>query len=411
MTKVAILFDNFGPYHWVRLEAASKQCELLGIELAGRSWEYAWESSEKQRAETKEQECGSLQVKSLFEGTSEGLSIVEFRKRLGVVLSDFRPGVVVVPGWATKAALVSLRWSLENQVPAVLLSDSQAIDERRVWWKESVKSAIVRCFSSALVAGQQHVAYAAQLGMPKDRVFLGYDAVDNGYFAAGAAKSREQRAENRNKYQLPEHYFLASARFVEKKNLLRLLQAYAQYRAKCQVPSAKCEPWGLVLLGDGELRGKLRAKSEELGVSKWVQMPGFKQYPDLPAHYGLAGAFIHASTTEQWGLVVNEAMACGLPVLVSNRCGCAPDLVQNGVNGFTFDPYDVEQLAQLMLRLAETPKHRLTEMADASRAIISEWGPDRFASGLKQAVECALRVGPIRPTLMQKLILKALLSR
>jgi 1,2-diacylglycerol 3-alpha-glucosyltransferase len=59
---------------------------------------------------------------------------------------------------------------------------------------------------------------------------------------------------------------------------------------------------------------------------------------------GLASAFIQASTTEQWGLVVNEAMASGLPVLVSERCGCAPDLVKNGVNGYTFDPYDIKEI-------------------------------------------------------------------
>ena len=81
-------------------------------------------------------------------------------------------------------------------------------------------------------------------------------------------------------------------------------------------------------------------------------MPGFKQYDELPIYYGLAGAFIHASTTEQWGLVVNEAMAAGLPVIVSERCGCAPDLVENGRNGFTFDPYDVDALTHLMLKMA-----------------------------------------------------------
>jgi glycosyltransferase involved in cell wall biosynthesis len=142
-----------------------------------------------------------------------------------------------------------------------------------------------------------------------------------------------------------------------------------------------------------------------------VFFPGFRQIEELPRFYAHAGAFVHASTTEQWGLVVNEAMACGLPVIVSNRCGCAADLVQEGVNGYTFDPYNVEQLAQLMHRLTEAPKHRLSEMGDASRAIIADWGPERFASGLKQAVECALEVGPQRASLLQRMILKVLLWR
>jgi glycosyltransferase involved in cell wall biosynthesis len=141
-----------------------------------------------------------------------------------------------------------------------------------------------------------------------------------------------------------------------------------------------------------------------------VLLPGFKQYPDLPAYYGLAGAFIHASTTEQWGLVVNEAMASGLPVLVSNRCGCTSDLVQEGVNGFTFDPYDVQQLAQLMLGLS-TLNSQLSTMAAASRRIIADWGPGRFASGLQEAVEMALRVTPPRATGFDRLLVKALLLR
>jgi glycosyltransferase involved in cell wall biosynthesis len=139
-------------------------------------------------------------------------------------------------------------------------------------------------------------------------------------------------------------------------------------------------------------------------------MTGFKQYPDLPAYYGLASAFIHASTTEQWGLVVNEAMASGLPVLVSNRCGCAPDLVQERVNGFTFDPLDVEQLARLMVQLSSGLVD-LRRMGDASRKIITDWGPERFASGLRQAAEMAHSAPQPQFGLSQRLLLNLLILR
>src|SRR5207244_4064698 len=102
------------------------------------------------------------------------------------------------------------------------------------------------------------------------------------------------------------------------KNLPRLLEAFAGYRRL-----AGDAAWELVLLGDGPLRPELVALLKDLELDGHVLLPGFKQYDELPAYYGLAGAFIHASTTEQWGLVVNEAMASGLPVLVSDRCGCA----------------------------------------------------------------------------------------
>jgi glycosyltransferase involved in cell wall biosynthesis len=287
------------------------------------------------------------------------------------------------------------------------MSESQASDEPRRAWREAVKRRIAGLSSAGLVGGETHVEYLAALGMPRDRVFLGYDAVDNGYFATKVAEIRKQRSESRKQFALPDNYFLASARFIEKKNLPRLMQAYALYRQKAESRNQKAEIWDLVLLGDGPLRDSLCALRSALGVGDSIHLPGFKQYPDLPAYYGLAEAFIHSSTTEQWGLVVNEAMASGLAVLVSNRCGCASDLVQEGVNGFTFDPCNMEQLADLMLRISAF-NFPLSAFGDASREIISDWGPDRFASGLKAAAAKAIEVGPKRASLVSTAFLGAL---
>jgi glycosyltransferase involved in cell wall biosynthesis len=108
------------------------------------------------------------------------------------------------------------------------------------------------------------------------------------------------------------------------------------------------------------------------------------------------------------GLVVNEATANGLPVLVSNRCGCAMDLVKDGVNGFTFDPYNVEEMAQAMFQLSACQPSRLSEMGDASRKIISNWGPERFTQRLKAAAECAPNVGPKMVSLLDRVLLAAM---
>jgi glycosyltransferase involved in cell wall biosynthesis len=146
-------------------------------------------------------------------------------------------------------------------------------------------------------------------------------------------------------------------------------------------------------------------------LQRCVLLPGFKQYPELPAYYGLASAFVHASTTEQWGLVVNEAMASGLPVLVSNRCGCATDLVQEGVNGFTFDPYSVEAIAHAMQRVWQMEDGELKKMGAQSARIITNWGPERFATGLEAAARKAIEVGPRRMNWRQRLVLPALINR
>ena len=121
-----------------------------------------------------------------------------------------------------------------------------------------------------------------------------------------------------------------------------------------------------------------------------MRLPGFKPYDQLPIYYALAKAFVHASTTEQWGLVVNEAIASGLPVIVSERCGCAPELVQD--NGFTFDPTDEHELAVRLLEMALLSDDDRERLIGASRAIAARLEPDHFGEGLEKAAMVAIKV-------------------
>jgi glycosyltransferase involved in cell wall biosynthesis len=425
MSRVAGILVNIVPYHHARWEAfaqtAGMACEV--VEMTQRDAFRVLEFSAGAR----------YRRRTLFPNdTQEAIPGKTLNRAMAAALDEFRPEVVCISGYAYRASLAALQWAVRRRVPVVVLSESNEFDEQRSAPKEFIKRRMVGLCAAGLAGGTPQADYLVRLGLPAGRVFAGYDVVDNRYFEDKVAEIRNPKSEIRNKYGLPEHYFLACCRFGEKKNLERLLQAYARYRENAEklksemlkgensgegaAPISDLRPltsdiWSLVLLGDGPLKADLCRLISDLSVQDSVLLPGAKPYSELPAYYGLASAFIHASTTEQWGLVVNEAMASGLPVLVSNRCGCAQDLVQDGVNGFSFDPYSVDELAQLMLRLTETPKHRLSEMGDASRTIISEWGPERFASGLKAAVDKALEVGPVKPTLLQRTILKALLAR
>jgi glycosyltransferase involved in cell wall biosynthesis len=328
---------------------------------------------------------------TLFKNDSEPVGSLV--RGLSAVLDRCRPSVVAIPGWADAVAFGALRWCRVNGVPAVVMSESNEWDEPRQVLKEWIKRRIVKMCSAGLVGGRSHVEYLARLGMPRQNIFQGYDTVDNDYFASAAASARSKHQEFREKSNLPEHYFLASARFVEKKNLLRLLEAYARYRkvvADSGSGIRNSDLWDLVLLGDGPLRSSILDLRSSLGLDACIHLPGFKQYGELPAYYALSGAFIHASTTEQWGLVVNEAMASGLPVLVSNRCGCVQDLVQEGINGFAFNPNDVGQLAGLMGKVS-AQDFPLEEYGIASARIISRWRPDEFAAGLKNAITVAIQ--------------------
>ena len=259
------------------------------------------------------------------------------------------------------------------------MSDSKYDDAPRVWWKEWLKSWIVRRFGAALVGGAPQADYLVRLGMPRERVFMGYDVVDNDRFRQEANAARRNAAELGARQGLPESYFLFVGRFDPVKNLSRLMDAYAAYKRLAE------KPWDLVLCGSGEEEPAIRSQIESLGLES-VRFMGFRQIDELPFFYGLASAFVAPSTKDTWNLTVNEAMASGLPVLVSRACGCAQDLVKDGVNGFTFDPYDVEGLANLMERMS-SGQVDLAAMGRASREIISHWSPQLFAENLVRAAE------------------------
>jgi len=290
------------------------------------------------------------------------------------------------------------------------MSDSQEIDFERTTLREWVKRRFVSNCGGAIVGGTPHREYLVKLGMDPSRIRLGYDVVDNEHFRRGAVQAREHVAVLRKQMGLPAHYFLTVTRFIEKKNLPRLLQAFAMFLAATARDRTDAEPWYLVVLGDGELRPLLEKQVNSLGLSDRVLMPGFKQYPELPTWYALAEAFVLASTTEQRGLVVNEAMASGLPVLVSNRCGCAVDLVRSGANGHTFDPHDVACLAGLMAQIAEDPV-QLRTMGKASAALIDAWSPAVFADNLFGLTKELTALPVRRPTLMDRAVLNLMLAR
>lgn len=395
--RLAILFHRLGPYHHARLAAVAQHCVLTAIEFSSVDHTYAWDQVKA---------LSGFQQVTLFEdGDADTKSLAELAQEMIAALTATHPDIVAIPGWSTPGALTALSWCNQHRIPSIIMSDSTAHDEVRRGWKEAVKSRVIHLYSAGLVGGKPHVDYLSALGMPRQRIFTSYDVVDNSHFSLGADQARQDADNVRTRLALPTRFFLASNRFIEKKNLPRLLDAYARYRHQ-----AGESAWTLVLLGDGPLKPKLQDLIRQQNLSPWVLMPGFKQYDELPAYYGLAGAYIQASTTEQWGLVVNEAMAAGLPVLVSNRCGCAPDLVEEGHNGYTFDPYDVAALAGLMRKISADDCDRAA-MGQASRDIIARWTPQTFAENLCKAAEAAMNAPRPQANLLDKALLWALMRR
>jgi glycosyltransferase involved in cell wall biosynthesis len=389
---VAVVFHHIGPYHHARLNAAAHRLSVTGIEWSAKGYE-PWGAADAR---------ARYEKISLFpEATHQHPGKAQLRRAFWSALEQAKPDVVAVNGWNNFGSLVAANCCLHRGTPMVVMSESARQDAPRQWWKEMFKRRIVNVYSAALVGGQRHVEYLAELGMSRERIFTGYDVVDNCYFRQKAEEVRNQNSEVRLKYGLPENYFLASARFMPKKNLPTLIGAYAKYRHKSEVRGQRSEvrgnePWHLVLLGDGPLRADLCRLISDLRFEAHVRLPGFKEYDELPIYYALAKAFVHASTTEQWGLVVNEAIASGLPVIVSEQCGCVPELVQG--NGFTFDPFNEDELAARLFEMASLSDEERGRLGDVSYRISLNFAPERFGHGLEQAAEVALsepRTAPV----------------
>jgi glycosyltransferase involved in cell wall biosynthesis len=374
--RLAVLFNRLGPYHHDRLRVAAQQGEVTAVEFSGVDKVYAWSDVNQP---------GGYERRTLFpDGHIDSFGTALVRRHMAYVLSQTQPAVVAIPGWASRGALTALTWCRQTNTPAVVMSDSWAAGRPPQRYRQMVKRRIISLFSSGLVAGEPHRSYLQSLGLPSDRIFTGYDAVDNTHFARGAHAARRLQRMLREKLQLPRRYFLVVCRFTVEKNLTRLLAAYAGYRSQ-----ADHDPWHLLVVGDGALKPQLVRLTDELALHRWVHFPGFVRHDALPAYYGLADAFILPSVSETWGLVVNEAMAAGLPVLVSKRCGCAEDLVQQGRNGFCFDPLDIRHMRDSMLRVASARCDRRA-MARYGRRIVARWSLDAFSQGLWQAAQVAV---------------------
>lgn len=383
----AVLFINIGFYHAARLRATFETFnehgwQLTAMQLTNDALEHPWGDAEA---------IITFPVVTLLPSGYEPKG----KSRLPDVpggeierhLSELKPDVVFLPGWSFALSVTALRWCRRNNVPAVVMSESKRDDEMRTWWKESLKSLLyVRKFSAALVGGNVHADYIASLGVPRERIFTGYDAVDNEHFIYAADMAQKDVQAARKRYpSIPQRpYFLVVTRLIHRKNVARLLKAYVLYRN-----NVAGMPWDLVICGQGEQKAQLEESVHLGGLDEFVHFPGFVSYHDVGFWYGLAGAFVHPALNEQWGLVVNEACAAGLPILCSNTVGACYDLVRENVNGFLFDPKATDDIAQSLLRMHETPPDTRKRMAEESRLVVQLCSPKTFASGFVAAARVA----------------------
>lgn len=243
-------------------------------------------------------------------------------------------------------------------------------------------------FDACLAVGSRNAEFYRRHGVTDDDIFLVPYAVDNHRFREGARAAMKQPDESRRALGLPPPevpVVLLLSKLTPQKRPLDLLRAFEQVRGQHEVPLA------LAIVGEGPERPRIEAFVDQHEIPD-VHLLGFRNQSELPEIYGACDVFVLPSENESWGLVVNEAMAAGLPVVVSDGVGAAEDLLEDGSNGFVYPVGDVAELADRLGRLAGDAGYR-KKMGANSLAIISDWsiraGVDAVRTALHSVAKAA----------------------
>ena len=398
--RLAVLTREISNYHHARfLALAGHGIDLNVLAMSDEGPFAAFlkvQSQNGYRAQTLYSDLASYRAAAFSE---------QMERDVSRALCRIDPAVVAVAGWASPESVHALDWARARGRRVVVMSDSQAHDARRSVWREAIKSRFLRCCDAALVAGRSHRAYLQELGFDSSRVALGYDAVDNAHFAKGADAARLDPVGVRQRLGLPPEYIIACGRFIAKKNFSALVAAYARARARSN------SKMHLVIVGEGEERQKIEMAIRSHRLDAMVHLPGFCGYDELPAYLGLAKGFVHPALTEQWGLVVSEAAASGLPLVLSRTIGAAPELLVEGANGWLCDPRDEADMSRALEQLMTISAESWPHMANRSRRIVADWGLDRYVQGMVAATSTAKKGNPRRLGFVNRIVLRGISRR
>ena len=307
-----------------------------------------------------------------------GRSSFLINRGLWSALNKASPQVIICGGYNYAASWEALLWARRHRVAFVLWSESNSQDARAGRaWVESLKAYFLRHCDGFVVPGKASFEYLRSLGSAEARILTAPNAVDNSLFAILAENTSGHANEFREKLKLPSRFILFVGRLVPEKGVFDLLEAYAKLESSLR------SELGLVFAGDGVSTAELAQRAKRISPGT-VCFTGFAQREDLAALYALAEALVLPTHSDPWGLVVNEAMACGLPIIVSNVAGCSADLVEDGWNGYVVPPRDVEKLSLAINSLMRQPELR-QRMSTHSSERIRNYSPEACAEGLAAA--------------------------
>ena len=343
LPQVALLWSQFAAYHVDRGEAVAKRlagrAEVIAVEVATTSTTYAWAPSGA---------VAGARKLTLFPGESWE-AIAPLRRLWRQFRALRRCRMVCLGVGYNEPDIIVLAWLLRVWgVYVVALSESKFDDMPRRVARELAKALALLPYRAAVVGAGRHMAYFRFLGFRRRPVLPGYDGValarvlaQGGGVTAPGGIAHGQR------------HFIFVGRFVAKKNLGELIAGYGAYCAAAGAGAHR-----LVLVGAGPEEAAMRARIAALGIADRVDFPGFIGAEQVARLLADALALTLVSTVEQWGLVVNEALAFHLPVIVSGAVGARDALLRNGVNGYVVEAGSCAGIATAMAAMADEAQWR-----------------------------------------------------
>jgi glycosyltransferase involved in cell wall biosynthesis len=312
---------------------------------------------------------------------------ISIRYQPGVIKAVYhtKPDVLVCDGffkWTLPALIFRIRYG----TPLVVCYERWNHTERNAQWYRIIYRKIALRFVDAMCCnGSLSREYTIGLGMPSERITTGHMAADTEGLSSMAGRvSESQKMDLRNKFGIKGLAFLYVGRLAKRKGLTQLLAAWALFEK--QTPDGT-----LLFVGGGEEEFNLKEQCKRLNLRR-VRLVGPVTYDQVALFYAAADFFIIPTLEDNWSLVMPEAMACSLPVLCSKYNGCWPELVQEGVNGWVFDPLEINNTLQALFAAFKNRNH-LSDMGARSLEIVSNHSPFHAARAIYDAANIAVAHG------------------
>lgn len=316
----------------------------------------------------------------LFKGSIESINSFAIAKETWRALNKIRPETSIICDYSNIFGWSALFWAKKNKNNLIFWLDSTYDDKKHYFPKEQVKHFFLKHFDAFLAPGGKTKHYLEHMKVNSAKIITTGYSVDNEFFIEQYQLYKDKKDVLLNKLEIQQRQnFIFIGRFAPEKNIINLLYSFLEVS---KINSA----WGLILLGDGPLKNEINTFISDYNLQNKILLPGFIQQEGIVQYLTASDVFVLPSLSEPWGLVVNEAMLCRLPVIVSTKCGCQPELVKEGVNGFSFDPNNQLKLTNLMQGFANG-SYNIKSMRESSFAIVTKHSPNIIAHNIVTGIK------------------------